>query len=267
MQAGLRLRAVRATLTSMKIVSWNVNGIRAIQRKGGFAFLAVERPDILCLQETRAEPEQAGDVLPAYPYRCWNPAKKPGYSGTAVFSAVRPVSMSTGMGVKVHDGEGRITAVELDRFFLVNVYTPNSREDLSRLPYRARWDKAFLKFILGLEETKPVVFCGDINVAHQEIDLSRPRENRGAHGFTDVERAGFTSMLDSGYVDSFRHLHKEGGMYTWWRTAGQARERNVGWRIDYVVISKALLPALRAAFILRDVQGSDHCPVGVVLDV
>jgi exodeoxyribonuclease-3 len=251
----------------MKIVSWNVNGVRAVQRKGGFAFLASERPDILCLQETRAGPEQAGEVLPDFPYRCWNAAERPGYSGTAVFSMVRPLSMSTGMGVKAHDAEGRITTLELGLFFLVNVYTPNSREDLSRLPYRARWDKAFLKYIRDLEGKKPVVFCGDINVAHQEIDLARPRENRGAHGFTDTERAGFTAVLECGYVDAFRHLHKEGGMYTWWRVAQRARERNIGWRIDYVVISRVLLPALREAFILKDVQGSDHCPVGIVLDV
>ncbi len=251
----------------MKIISWNVNGIRAVQRKNGFAFLAKEQPDVLCLQETRAGPEQAGDVLPQYPFRCWNPAKRPGYSGPAVFCAARPVSMSTGIGVKTHDGEGRVTVAELDRLFVVSVYTPNSREDLSRLPYRARWDRAFLKFILGLEEKKPVVFCGDINVAHEEIDLARPRENRGAHGFTDVERAGFSAILSRGYVDSFRHLHKGGGMYTWWRNGMQARERNIGWRIDYVVISAVLLPALREAFILPEVTGSDHCPVGVVLDV
>ncbi len=251
----------------MKIISWNVNGIRAIQRKDGFSFLTRERPDVLCLQETRAGPEQAGEVLPAYPHRCWNPAVRPGYSGTAVFSTVKPVGMFTDMGVRTHDGEGRITTIELERMYIVDVYTPNSREDLSRLPYRSRWDKAFLKFILELERRKPVVFCGDINVAHEEIDLARPKENRGQHGFTDIERAGFSAILSRGWVDSFRHLHAEGGMYTWWRTAMKARERNIGWRIDYVVISKALVPALKEAFILSDVTGSDHCPVGVVLDV
>jgi exodeoxyribonuclease-3 len=252
---------------SLKLISWNVNGIRAVQRKGGFAFLEQERPDILCLQETRASPAQAGRIFPGYPHQFWNEAKTPGYSGTAVFSRIEPLSLSTGIGAKSHDGEGRVLTLELDRLFLVNVYTPNSRQDLSRLPYRARWDKAFLRFILGLEARKPVVFCGDINVAHREIDLARPRENRGAHGFTDTERAGFTAVLDKGYADSFRELHPGGGRYTWWSLATRARERNIGWRIDYIVISRALLPMLRDAFILPEVMGSDHCPVGVVLEV
>ena len=251
----------------LKLISWNVNGIRAANRKGGFSFLDDEQPDILCLQETRASPEEAGDLFPTLAHQGWNPAARAGYSGTAIFSRLAPLSVLTGMGVKTHDGEGRVLTFEFDQFFVVNVYIPNSRRDLSRLPYRKRWDRAFLRFLRGLAARKPVVFCGDLNVAHEEIDLARPRENRGAHGFTDEERAGFTAILKEGFVDSFRELHAEGSRYTWWNMATRSRERNVGWRIDYVVISKALRPALREAFILAEVTGSDHCPVGIVLGI
>ena len=238
-----------------------------MKRKDGFAFLDDERPDILCLQETRAAPEDAGDLFPTLAHQRWYPAARAGYSGTAIFSRLAPLSVSAGIGVKEHDGEGRVLTFEFDRFFVVNVYVPNSRRDLSRLPYRKRWDRAFLRLLLNLASDKPVVFCGDLNVAHKDIDLARPRENRGAHGFTDEERAGFTAIIKEGFVDSFRELHAEGGRYTWWNLATRSRERNVGWRIDYVVISKALRPALREAFILPDVTGSDHCPVGIVLEI
>jgi exodeoxyribonuclease-3 len=251
----------------LKLLSWNVNGIRAVLRRDGFAFLEDERPDILCLQEVRATREQAGPVLEQFPHPFWNPARRPGYSGTATFSRIEPLSVRAGMGSREHDSEGRVLTLELDRLFVVNVYTPNSQRDLGRLPYRVRWDRSFLRFIGRLERIKPVVFCGDINVAHEEIDLARPRENRGTHGFTDEERAGFSSILARGYVDTFRELVKEGSHYTWWNVSSRSRERNVGWRIDYVVISAALAPFLRDAFILPRVVGSDHCPVGVTLQL
>lgn len=249
----------------LKLLSWNVNGIRAVLRRDGFAFLDTARPDVLCLQEVRATPEQAGPVLPKLRHQFWNPAPRPGYSGTATFSRVEPVSVRRGMGTREHDGEGRVLTLELDRLFVVNVYTPNSQRELGRLPYRVRWDRAFLRFVSRLARAKPVLFCGDINVAHEEIDLARPKENRGAHGFTDEERAGFSAILAADFVDTFRDRVTEGGHYTWWTQSGRSRERNVGWRIDYVVVSAGLRPFVRDAFILPDVKGSDHCPVGVTL--
>jgi exodeoxyribonuclease-3 len=251
----------------LTLISWNVNGIRAIHRKNSFSFLEKERPHVLCLQETRAGPHDMNGILPRFPHACWNPARRPGYSGTATFSRIEPLSVRKGIGVAAHDGEGRVLTTELEKLFVVNVYTPNSRRDLSRLPYRRAWDGAFLRFLLRLASRKPVLFCGDINVAHQEIDLARPKENHRTHGFTDQERAGFSAILNAGFVDTFRELHAEGGHYTWWQYASGARERNVGWRIDYVVVSKQLRPALKKAFILPQVTGSDHCPVGVTLSL
>jgi exodeoxyribonuclease III len=251
----------------LKLISWNVNGVRAVQRKNGFAFLEKERPHVLCLQETRAQPDEVKGLLPRLPHKSWNPAARPGYSGTATFSRIAPLSVQQGIGVSAHDREGRVLTTELEKLFVVNVYTPNSRRDLSRLPYRGSWDRAFLRFILRLASRKPVLFCGDINVAHEEIDLARPKQNHHTHGFTDQERAGFSAILRAGFVDSFRALHREGGSYTWWNLATRARERNVGWRIDYVVISESLRPALSRAFILPEVTGSDHCPVGVTLSL
>lgn len=251
----------------LKLVSWNVNGIRAVLRRDGFAFLDELRPDVVCLQEVRATREQAGPLLPRFPHQFWNPAPRAGYSGTATFSRLEPLSVWSGMGSREHDGEGRVLTVELERLFVVNVYTPNSQRELGRLPYRLRWDRAFLAYLGRLERRKPVLFCGDLNVAHEEIDLARPRENRGAHGFTDEERAGFSAILARGYVDTFRARVTEGGHYTWWNVSSRARARNVGWRIDYVVVSAALAPALRDAFILDEVMGSDHCPVGVTLEL
>jgi exodeoxyribonuclease-3 len=251
----------------IKLVSWNVNGIRAVLRKSAFDPLKVESPDILCLQETRASPGQVPPLFPELPHQHWNTARTPGYSGTATFSRIRPLSSRTGIGAHRDDDEGRVLTLEFDRFYLVNVYTPNSRRDLSRLPFRMKWDRAFLRHIKALEAEKPVVFCGDINVAHEEIDLAHPKENRGVHGFTDEERAGFSRILRAGFIDTFRHLHPEGGNYTWWSLASGARKRNVGWRIDYVVISPSLKPSLADAFILPRVMGSDHCPVGILLDL
>lgn len=253
--------------TSLKLISWNVNGIRAVHRKNGFSFLTREKPQILCLQEIRAGQEEVGLTFPGLPHQAWHPAVRPGYSGTATFSRVEPLSVRRGMGSRELDSEGRVLTVELEKMFIVNVYTPNSRRDLSRLGYRERWDRAFLRFLLGLESRKAVLFCGDINVAHQEIDLARPKQNHHTHGFTDQERSGFSSIIQAGFIDSFRELHSDGGHYTWWNLATRSRERNIGWRIDYVVISPALRPALRSSFILSQVTGSDHCPVGVTLSV
>jgi len=221
---------------------------------------------MLCLQEIRAEP---GDVEPVWPtsYESfWNPARKKGYAGTAIFTARHPLCVRSGIGRPEHDAEGRVLTAEFEGFFLVNVYLPNSQRGLTRLPYRRRWDAAFLRYLKRLEGRKPVVFCGDFNVAHTEIDLANPRANVRNHGFTPEERAGFGAYIDSGFLDSFREFESGGGHYTWWSPRPGVRDRNVGWRIDYVLISMALRPRLRRAFIRADVPGSDHCPVGVELD-
>lgn len=256
----------------VKIVSWNVNGLRAAHRKGGLEALRALRADVVCLQEVRAQPADIGRiadaVLPEYPYRSLHPAERKGYSGTAVFSRRRPRSVTIGMGLPgfQDDREGRVITVEFPAFRLVNVYTPNSQRGLLRLDYRARWDRAFLRFLRTLAEDKGVVFCGDLNVAHEEIDLARPASNRMNAGFTDRERAGFSRILAEGFLDSFRSLHPgEGGHYSWWSQHSRARERNVGWRIDYFCLSRGLEPLLRDAFILPRIEGSDHCPVGIVL--
>ena len=254
------------------LISWNVNGIRAVLRKGAFqSFMAEHDPDIVCLQETRAHPDQVGAIhelplLSKYDVHWnWCP-ENTGYSGTAIFSKTKPLEVSRGIGIKKHDQEGRVLTAEFDGFYLVDVYVPNSKEDLSRLPYRAKeWDVDFLAHLKKLEKKKPVVFCGDLNVAHKEIDLARPKENEHTHGFTKEERAGFERFVQNGFIDTFREFCSDGGQYTWWRQFGNCRTRNVGWRIDYFLISKPLRPKLKDAFILPKVMGSDHCPVGIVL--
>ncbi len=251
----------------MKIVSWNVNGIRAVLRKALFTpFVDAVDPDVICLQETKARPEQVGLDLPSHPHQSWNSAEAKGYSGTAIFSRTPPLAVYPGMGVERHDSEGRILAAEFEQCFVVSVYVPNAKRDLSRLDDREDWDRCFLEYLQKLEQRKPVIFCGDFNVAHAEIDLARPKSNRGHHGFTDEERAGFQGFVEAGFVDTFRHLHpNEPDHYTWWRQFGGAREQNVGWRIDYVMTSTALLPRLHTASILTEIYGSDHCPVAVEL--
>jgi exodeoxyribonuclease III len=250
----------------MKIVSWNVNGLRAIlRRKDLQAYLAGEKPDVLCLQETRAEPDEVERLWPAEYETFWNPAQKKGYSGTAIFTRVHPLRVFPGLGRPEYDAEGRLLTAEYEDFFLVNAYVPNSQRELTRLPYRGRWDADFLKFIKKLERGKPVVFCGDFNVAHREIDLAHPKANEGSHGFTPEERAGFEAFLRKGFLDTFREFEPGGGHYTWWSPVSRARERNIGWRIDYILISEALRPRLKRAFIRADVPGSDHCPVGIEL--
>jgi exodeoxyribonuclease-3 len=252
----------------MKLVSWNVNGIRATLGKGLPEFVAAERPEILCLQETKAREDQVALPLEFAGYRSyWNSAEKPGYSGVAVFTREEPLAVKHGMGLSDHDREGRVLTLEYADFHLVNVYTPNAQDELRRLPYRMEWDEAFRQYLVGLEASgKPVVFCGDLNVAHQEIDLARPRENRRSAGFSDEERAGFTRLLESGFHDTFRHFHPDrAGAYSWWSFRGGARTRNVGWRIDYFGVSTGLLGRTKEAAILSGVTGSDHCPVTLTL--
>jgi exodeoxyribonuclease-3 len=251
----------------MKLLSWNVNGLRALLRKGGLEFLAGEAPEVLCLQEVRARPEQIGPILSDYLFQVWNPAARAGYSGTACFSKIEPLEVRRGMGMAEHDEEGRLITLTYPQFHLVNVYTPNAQRELRRLPYRQRWDRDFRAYLLQLEKTKPVVFCGDLNVAHEEIDLARPGANRLNAGFTDQERGGFAEHLAAGFIDTFREFCTEGGHYTWWSLATRARERNVGWRIDYFCVSSTLHPALTDAFIRPQIMGSDHCPVGITLEM
>ena len=248
----------------MRLISWNVNGIRAALKKGLADFLADTSPDVLCLQETKARPEQVDLPLEFGPYRAyWNSAEKKGYSGTAVFTRQTPISVRNDIGVAVHDKEGRVITAEFPDFHLVNVYTPNAQDQLRRLDYRMRWDRAFRKHLSDLGKTgKPVIFCGDLNVAHQEIDLARPKENRHSAGFSDEERTSFTRLLKGGFVDSFRHLHPDRtDAYSWWSFRAGARARNVGWRIDYFGVANDLADRIKDASILPEVHGSDHCPV------
>lgn len=262
----------------MKIYSWNVNGIRAVMRKDVFLpFLQAEQPDILCLQELKAQQHEAGLDLPDYDLN-WNPAAKKGYSGTGIFSKTKPVSVQKDFPEEICSqysfcdeygdahGEGRVITAEYEQFYVVTVYTPNAKEDLSRVPLRRdNWDPAFLAHCKLLEKSKPVVFCGDLNVAHTELDLARPKPNVGKKGFTDEERAGFQAFLDAGFVDTLRMFREGNGHYTWWSNFGGARANNVGWRIDYVLVSDALRGKVTAADIHCDVMGSDHCPVSVTL--
>lgn len=252
----------------MKLISWNVNGIRAVMKKGLPEFIAGQDPDILCIQETKASPDQVELDLPQYPHRFWNSAEKKGYSGTAVFSKSAPAAHSLGMGIEKHDREGRIITLEFRKWFLVNLYIPNAQRGLTRLDYRHReWDADLLAYLLDLEKKKPVVFCGDMNVAHREIDLANPKGNTGNAGFTPEERAGFDNIVKAGFIDTFREFTAEGGHYTWWSYMGRAREKNIGWRIDYFCISPSLRPKLRKSYILPEVMGSDHAPVVMEIDL
>lgn len=259
----------------MKLYSWNVNGIRAVHRKGALqSFVATHQPDILCLQETKANQSQIEVDLPEYE-EYWSSADKKGYAGTAIFTKISPDSVQYGLPEHILSRfslvdsygdtarEGRVTTLEFADYFVSTVYTPNAKEDLTRLPVRTEWDKAYLTYMCELQQQKPVLLCGDLNVAHAEIDLARPKENRGKKGFTDEERAGLTAYLDAGFVDTFRHYNQEGDNYTWWSPWGGARERNVGWRIDYFLVSSAVVPLLKSARIHSDILGSDHCPVSI----
>ncbi len=249
----------------MKIVSWNVNGIRAALKKGFLEAVSDLDADIYCIQETRAEAEQVNLELPGYE-QYWNPAKKKGYSGTLILSRVPISAYTSGLGIEKHDDEGRVITAKLTDFYLVTVYTPNSQRGLARLAYRTEeWDVAFRKYLKNLEKSKPVVFCGDLNVAHKEIDLANPNSNRKNAGFTDEERKGFDALLSAGFIDTFRLFSDEGGHYTWWSNFGKARERNVGWRIDYFGVSETLESRVESSNIHADVFGSDHCPISLVL--
>lgn len=249
----------------MRLISWNVNGLRAVLKKNFLEFLDQEKPDILCLQETKCTPGQVEQLWPAAYTTYWNSAEKKGYSGTAIFTRARPLKVTPHIGVTTHDREGRVLTAEFTDFFLVNVYVPNSQRELTRLPYRQQWDRDFLRYLKKLERKKPVVVCGDLNVAHQEIDLTNPKTNIKNHGFTPEERAGFSAMVKAGFIDTFREFEKGGGHYSWWSPMSGARARNVGWRIDYFLVSPALRPRLRHGFIQPHVPGSDHCPVGIEL--
>ena len=250
----------------MKLISWNVNGLRAVLRKNFLDYLAAESPDILCLQETKCSPDQVEQLWPATYETHWNSAEKKGYSGTAIFTKTKPLKVTQGIGHDDHDREGRVLTAEYADFHLVNVYVPNSQRELTRLAYRQQWDKDFLAYLKKLEKKKPVIWCGDLNVAHTEIDLANPKANVKNHGFTPEERAGFSACVAAGFVDTFREFEKGGGHYTWWSPMGTARARNVGWRIDYFLISAALRPRLKRAFIQPQVMDSDHCPVGIELE-
>lgn len=250
----------------MKLYSWNVNGIRACHNKGELTkFLAAHQPDVLCLQETKARPEQFTADL-GYEYQFWNSADKPGYSGTAIYCRTAPTQVTLGLGIAELDTEGRVITAEFDGYYLVNVYTPNSQDELRRLAYRTqKWDPAFRSHIVSLDKHKPVLICGDLNCAHTELDIARPKDNVKTAGFTPEERAELTRHLEAGFVDTFRLFESGGGHYSWWSMRGGARARNVGWRIDYFLASKRMRPRIRAAHIHADVLGSDHCPVSVEL--
>jgi exodeoxyribonuclease III len=250
----------------VKLISWNVNGLRAVLKKNFLDYLASEKPDILCLQETKCHPDDVEQLWPAHYTAYWNCANKKGYSGTAIFARHRPLDVTPHIGISEHDDEGRVLTAEFDDFYVVNVYVPNSKRDLSRLAYRQQWDRDFLRFLKKLERKKPVIFCGDLNVAHTEIDLTYPKANVKNHGFTPEERAGFGAFVEAGFLDTFREFEKGGGHYSWWSQMSGARARNVGWRIDYVLLSQSLRPRLKKAFIRPAILGSDHCPVGIELE-
>ena len=245
----------------MKLISWNVNGLRAVLKKNFYEFVEAEQPDILCLQETKMQAGQAELDLPDYfEYGCY--ADKKGYSGTLTLSKTEPISVSTGMGIDLHDHEGRIVCLEFPDFYSVNVYVPNSQNELARLDYRMKWEDDFRAYVKELEKTKPVIICGDMNVAHREIDLKNPSANRRNAGFTDEERAKMTELQEAGFIDTFRFFHPDAaGIYSWWSYRFNARANNAGWRIDYFLVSPGLKDRLAGAEILTDVMGSDHCPV------
>ena len=251
----------------MKFISWNVNGLRAVVTKGFEEIFKNFDADIFCLQETKLQAGQI-DFAPEGYYAYWNYAEKKGYSGTAVFTKQEPLSVSYGMGIEEHDKEGRLITLEFEDFYFLTVYVPNSQDGLKRLEYRMQWEEDFLKYINALQEKKPVVFCGDLNVAHKEIDLKNPKTNRKNAGFTDEERACFTRLMEEGYIDTFRHFYPDlESVYSWWSYRFQARAKNAGWRIDYFLTSDELTDKLVSADIHHDIMGSDHCPVELVIDL
>jgi len=251
----------------MKLISWNVNGLRSSAGKGFAQSVEALNPDILCLQETKIS-EAMPDLAPAGFKQYWNCAEKKGYSGTAIFTRTEPLSASYGIGIPEHDREGRVITLEYDDFFLVNCYTPNAQRELARLDYRMTWDDDFRAYLSNCDARKPVVLCGDLNVAHKPIDLKNPNSNKRNAGFTDEERAKFTALLQGGFTDTFRHFYPDlPGQYSWWSYMHNARANNAGWRIDYFCVSNRLIPAVEAAGIHPDIFGSDHCPVELILSI
>ena len=251
----------------MKLFSWNVNGLRANITKGFFDFVKEQQPDILALQETKMQPEQFEGEIEGYA-AYWNSAQKKGYSGTAVFVKTPPMDVSYGIGIAEHDNEGRVITLEYPDFYFLTVYTPNSQDGLRRLDYRMAWEDAFLAYIKALDAKKPIILCGDLNVAHKEIDLRHPKTNRKNAGFSDEERACMTRLLENGFVDTFRYFYPDlTDVYSWWSYLGNARASNSGWRIDYFIVSERFIGRVKDSQILMDVQGSDHCPVSIELNV
>lgn len=253
----------------MKIISWNVNGIRAIVKKNFFDDFKKMSPDIICIQETKAQDDQVAEALrPLSGYHIFfNSARRPGYSGTAIVSRYKPINVTVNIGIEEHDAEGRVLCIEHEQFFLVNVYVPNSGSELARLGYRQEWDKAFFSYLKNLGKTKPVILCGDLNVAHRDIDLARPKANYNiTAGYMQEEIDGMDRLAGGGFVDTFRYFYPDmGGRYSWWSFRAGARQKNIGWRIDYFLVSQSFLPKVKDAFIYEEITGSDHCPVGIVL--
>ena len=252
-------------MRNVKFISWNVNGFRACLEKGFEEFFASADADFFCIQETKMQEGQASFCPDGY-FQYWNSAQKKGYSGTAVFTKHEPMSVRYGIGIEEHDGEGRAITLEYEDFYLLCVYTPNSQRELARLDYRMKWEDALREYIITLDAKKPVIYCGDLNVAHEEIDLKNPKTNHMSAGFSDEERAKFTQLLNSGFADTFRKLYPDSVKYSWWSYMYHAREKNAGWRIDYFVVSNRLMDRVKDSFILNEVMGSDHCPVGIELD-
>lgn len=250
----------------MKLISWNVNGFRACLEKGFANYFTQQNADIFCIQETKMQPGQA-DFAPEGYHLYWYSAEKKGYSGTAVFSKIEPLSVRYGLGIAEHDTEGRAITLEFENFYFLCVYTPNAQRELARLDYRMQWEDALRDYILSLDAVKPVIYCGDLNVAHEEIDLKKPKSNHKSAGFSDEERGKFTQLLSCGFADSYRRLYPDKVEYSWWSYMMKAREKNIGWRIDYFVLSERLMDKVKDSYIHTDVMGSDHCPVGLEIDL
>lgn len=251
----------------MKLISWNVNGLRAVLKKGFEDFFYDINADIFCVQETKMQEGQIENFeLKGYK-QYWNSAIKKGYSGTAIFTKIEPINVTYGIGIEEHDKEGRVITLEFEKFFLVNIYVPNSKRELERLAYRMIWENEIRKYLSKLNEEKPVVMCGDLNVAHEEIDLKNPKTNRRNAGFTDEERGKMTELLKAGFTDSFRYIYPEKIKYSWWSYMGNAREKDIGWRIDYFIVSKDIQEKIKDAYIFNEIYGSDHCPVGLEINI
>ena len=250
----------------MKFISWNVNGFRACLTKGFAEFFKEADADFFCIQETKMQPGQAEFETPDY-HQYWYSAEKKGYSGTAIFAKKEPLIVSYGLGIEEHDHEGRAITLEYEDFYLLCVYTPNAQRELARLPYRMEWEDALREYMKTLDSKKPVIYCGDLNVAHEEIDLKNPKTNHFSAGFSDEERGKFTELLQAGFKDTFRSLYPEKVQYSWWSYMYGARGKNVGWRIDYFVVSDRILDKVKDSFILNEIMGSDHCPVGIEIDI